>query len=78
MDADDVAELILQDALDETIDDISRLDEHVVWEAARMTDAPSLETMLQRLQDMEVRNDSVKKILLVFYLILVLYLSYVT
>ena len=56
-DEDALAELILRDTLDETIQEIDRLDfddADVHYEARRMLDAPSLETMLQRLQEMEV------------------------
>ena len=54
--------MILHDVLDETVDELSRLewDEDARQEAVAMQDAPSLETMLQKLKDMEVSLISVK------------------
>ncbi len=54
--ADVLADMILHDVLNETVEDLSRLEEDldITQEAIAMQDAPSLETMLQKLKDMEV------------------------
>lgn len=57
--ADDLADLILQDVLDETVMELQRQrdDGDMEADALLLSNAPSLETMMTRLKDMEVNQN---------------------